>query len=176
VAPTFGLRSSFLYNSPVVRRRLPICLTAALLLPGCVRNRDVNADLRITDVRTGWYDAGIEGGLNKLVPSVTLRLENVSQEEISRVELWALFYRGDNPDSWGEHYVRAIDRHGLAPGRRAQELVLRSPRGYTGSESRLKMLENKAFVDARVVIRGKHGSLTWVKMAEFPIERQLLVD
>jgi hypothetical protein len=176
MAPTFGLRSSFLYNPPVVRRGLLICLTAALLLPGCVRNRDVNADLRITEARTGWYDAGIEDGLNKLVPSVTLRLENVSQEDISRVELLAQFYRGDEPEFWAEHYILAIDRHGLAPGRRGQELVLRSPRGYTGSESRLKMLENKAFVDARVVIRGKHGSLDWVKMAEFPIERQLLVE
>ena len=38
-------------------------LAAALLLGGC-RSREVERDLKITDVRTGWYDAGIVDGQN----------------------------------------------------------------------------------------------------------------
>ena len=38
------------------------------------------------------------------------------------------------------------------------------------------MLRNQQFVDASVEVFGKHGSRTWVKMAEFPIERELLTD
>jgi hypothetical protein len=55
-------------------------------------------------------------------------------------------------------------------------LVLRSERGYTGDESRLQMLQNTAFVDAKVEIFGKHGSRFWVKMGEFQIDRQLLTE
>jgi hypothetical protein len=36
------------------------------------------------------------------------------------------------------------------------------------------MLSNSQFVDARVEVFAKHGSATWAKLAEFPIERQLL--
>jgi hypothetical protein len=36
------------------------------------------------------------------------------------------------------------------------------------------MLQNRDFVDAKVEVFGKHGSRTWVKMGEFPIERHLL--
>jgi hypothetical protein len=38
------------------------------------------------------------------------------------------------------------------------------------------MLQNKEFVDARVEIFGKHGSRNWVKMGEYPIDRQLLTE
>ena len=50
--------------------------------------------------------------------------------------------------------------------------VLRSERGYTGSQSRLQMLQNKEFVDARVEIFGKHGSRTWVKIGEYTTIRE----
>ena len=32
--------------------------------------------LEVTDVSTGWYDAGVVDGKNKLVPSLTFRLRN----------------------------------------------------------------------------------------------------
>ena len=74
-------------------------------------------------------------------------------------------------------FATAIDRDGLpahqtTPG----YLVLRSNLGYTGTESRLQMLQNKQFVDARVEIFGKHGSRTWQKLGEFTIDRQLLTQ
>ena len=53
---------------------------------------------------------------------------------------------------------------------------LRSERGYTGDQSRLQMLQNKEFIDAKVEIFGKHGSRLWVKLGEFKIDRQLLTE
>ena len=55
-------------------------------------------------------------------------------------------------------------------------LVLRSEAGYMGPESRLQLLQNKQFVDARVEIFGKHGSRTWQKLGEYKIDRQLLTQ
>jgi hypothetical protein len=79
-------------------------------------------------------------------------------------------------EEWDAHFVRGIGPDGLEPGAKGGELVLRSERGYTGSESRLQMLQNKEFVDARVQIFGKHGSRTWVKIGEYTIDRQLLTE
>ena len=159
-----------------MKTRLTACIVLILLATGC-RAREVEKDLTITDVHTGWYDIGIVNGQNKLVPSISLKLKNVSPDEISRVQLNAVFKRldGENKE-WDAHFVRGIGPDGLAPGATGEELVLRSERGYTGDESRLQMLQNKAFIDAKVEIFGKHGSRFWVKMGEFQIDRQLLTE
>ena len=159
-----------------MRCRLALPLLAVLIAAGCA-SREVEKDLQITDVRTGWYDAGIvEDGKNKLVPSVSLRLQNVSPDDISSVQLNAVFRRVGEGESWGEHFINAIDRSGLSAGASGNPLVLRSPLGYTGTQPRLQMLQNKEFVDAKVEIYGKHGSRTWVKMGEYQIDRQLLTE
>jgi hypothetical protein len=156
--------------------RLAAGLVLALVVVGC-GTREVEKDLTITDVHTGWYDAGIVNGQNKLVPSISLKLKNVSSDQISRVQINAVFKRldGENKE-WDAHFIRGIGPDGLAPGAQGDELVLRSERGYTGDQSRLQMLQNKAFVDAKVEIFGKHGSRFWVKLGEFTIDRQLLTE
>jgi hypothetical protein len=156
-------------------RRLGISLLAVLLLAGC-RSREVEKDLRITDVHTGWYDVGIVDGKNKLVPSIALRLKNISTEPISRVQINAVFRQVGEDASWGAPFVRGIGPEGLPPGATGELIVLRNDRGYTGTESRLQMLQNSQFVDARVQVFGKHGSRTWVKMGEYQIDRQLLTE
>jgi len=156
--------------------RLAACVVLLLVVSGC-RAREVEKDLAITDVHTGWYDVGIVDGQNKLVPSISLKLKNVSPEEISRVQINALFKRMDGENKeWDAHFVRGIGPDGLAPGAKGGELVLRSERGYTGQQPRLQMLQNKEFIDAKVEIFGKHGSRFWVKLGEFKIDRQLLTE
>ena len=75
-----------------------------------------------------------------------------------------------------ELLLTVAEEQGLRGAKAFDVGVLRSERGYTGSESRLQMLENKEFVDARVEIFGKHGSRNWVKIGEYTIDRQLLTE
>ncbi len=158
--------------------RRPVLLLLILAAAGCSRNIEVEKALKVTDVHTGWYDAGIQAdGKNKLVPSVSLKLQNIYPEPVKGVQINAIFRRLDEPEvAWGEHFVRAIGPDGLAPGATGNPLVLRSNLGYTGTQPRLQMLQNREFVDARVEIFGKHGSRTWVKIGEYPIDRQLLTQ
>jgi hypothetical protein len=165
-----------MYNRPMAKRLL-LCLCAAVLIAGCSRNREIEKELQIIDVRTGWYDAGIvEGDKNKLVPSISLKIKNTASEPIAGVQVNAIFRRVGEQEAWGEHFVTAINRDGLPGGATGGPIVLRSNLGYTGSESRITMLQNSQFIDARVEIFGKQGSRTWVKLGEFPIERKLLTE
>jgi hypothetical protein len=150
-------------------------LVAAIVSGGC-QSREVEKDLRITEVKTGWYDAGLVNGQNKLVPSVTFRIENISQEAIDGVQINAIFRRVNEPEAWGDRLIRGVGDEGLEPGATGRTLVVRSERGYTGDESRQQMLKNSQFVDATVELFGKHGSRTWVKMAEFQIDRELITE
>jgi len=158
-----------------MRRHLALVLLCAPLVASCV-SRDVQTDLKIVNAKTGWYDAGIVGGQNKLVPSISFELQNVSAEEIASVQLNAVFRRTGEEQSWGDHFVRAIDTSGLPAGASTTPIVLRSSFGYTGAQARAQMLQNKEFVDAQVEIFGRHGRRTWATMGVFPIGRNLLTE
>jgi hypothetical protein len=172
-----------MYNARMSRQTLKVlALVVGVLLPAgfqvaCSRSRDVAKDLRIVEARTGWYDAGIIDGKNKIVPSIAFKLQNISQEEIARVQVNAVFHRVNETEPWGDYYAPAIGSDGLQPSATGNELVLRGNLGYTSpDQSRAQILADRRFVDVKVEVFGKHGSRTWVKMGEFPIERKLLTS
>jgi hypothetical protein len=157
-----------------MRRAFFLLLT--FTMAGC-SGVDVEKAIKVTDVHTGWYDAGLQAdGKNKLVPSISLKLQNVSEEPVRGVQLMAVFRRVGDSEAWDDTFVRGIGREPLRPGGTTPPLVLHANAGYTGEQARLQMLQNKEFVDARVEVLGKQGPRTWVKMGEFPIDRQLLTQ
>ena len=160
-------------------RRIPLLLLLAGALfaaTGC-ESVDVEKALTLTDVQTGWYDAGIiEGGKNKLVPSISFRLKDQADQPVSGVQMNAIFRRVNETEAWGEHFVKAIGTTPLAAGATSGLIVLRSNLGYTGDQPRHVMMRHRDFVDAKVEIFAKHGRRTWVKMGEYAIARQLLTQ
>lgn len=158
-------------------RFLPVLCVLLLTTAGCNRGPDPATALQPVDVVTGWYDAGlVEGGLNKLVPSISLKLRNTSDQSLRSVQINAIFKRVNEAEMWGEHFGWAVQGEPLPAGQTTGDIVLRSGLGYTGEQPRLQMLQNKEFVDAKVEIFLKQGSRVWAKLAEFPIERQLLTQ
>ena len=157
--------------------RLVVLLLASVVSISCGASEGAVAALEPLDVVTGWFDAGIlEGGKNKLVPSVSLKLRNKSDDPIRSVQVNAIFRRVGEPEMWGEYFGWAIPREPLPAGATTNALVMRSALGYTGEQPRMQMLQNKDFVDAKVEIYLKQGSRVWAKLAEYPIQRQLLTQ
>jgi hypothetical protein len=148
------------------------------LAAGCGDSIRIEEAVKVASVQTGWYDAGLVNQVqNKLVPSVSLKLQNVSSQPVGSVQINAVFRRVNEVEAWGEHFVRAIGSDApLAPGAIGGDIVLRSNLGYTGDEgvSRVKMLEHREFIDAKVDVFAKHGSRTWQKIGEYTIDRRLL--
>jgi hypothetical protein len=149
---------------------------AVLFTVSCGSSADAVASLEPIDVVTGWYDDGIvEGGKNKLVPSVTMKLRNKSDKPLKSIQINAIFRRVGEKEMWGEYFGWAVPRNPeLAPGASTNVLVMRSTLGYTGTQPRMQMLQNREFVDAKVEIYLKQGSKVLTKLAEYPIQRQLL--
>lgn len=164
-----------MYNS-LMLERLVIVAVCVVAVSGCTRSRDLTTDIKLVDVKSGWLSAESPDGQNKIVPSVSIRIENVSQEPINGVQINAIFRRVGEQEVWGEHFTQGIGREDLAAGAKSKAIVLRSRLGYTGSQTREQMLQNREFVDTFVRVFGKHGSRTWVQIGEFQIERHLLTD
>jgi hypothetical protein len=156
-------------------RRLPALALVLLASISCGSSTEAVAALEPLDVVTGWFDDGIvEGGKNKLVPSVTMKLRNKSGQPVRSIQINAIFRRVGEPEMWGEYFGWAVPREPLAAGGQTPVLVMRSTLGYTSDQPRMQMLQNKEFVDTKVEIYLKKGSRVWAKLAEYPIQRQLL--
>jgi hypothetical protein len=120
-----------------------LCLFA-LLCVGCGPDVDLTKALQVEIVSTGWFDAGIVNGQNKLVPIVSFKLKNVSDQKLSALQVNARFSRGKEPEEWGN------------------------------DQSRAEMLQNSQFVDAKVELAAKYGGTQWKRLGEHPITRQLI--
>jgi hypothetical protein len=135
---------------------------------------DLTKGLEIADASTGWYDAGPVDGQNKLVPSITFKLKNVSDQPLVALQINAVFRRGVDPDEWGTVWVPVTKSDGLQPGATSQPVTINLKLGYTGTEPRAQMLQNSQFVDAKVDLFAKYASQQWVRVGERPIERRLI--
>jgi hypothetical protein len=162
--------------------RLATLALLATLLPACGEPVDLARSLEVVEVSTGWFDAGvIEGGQNKLVPSISFRLKNRGSRRLGPLQLDTQFVRapdqpGGEREIWDTVFTPGVAPDGLEPGATTRSLTIRGKVGYTSVAPRREMLEHRLFRDFWARIFVKHGSSQWVKVGEFLIERQLLTS
>ncbi len=176
---------------------------AAVALAGCSGSQvAIDEALSVEVVTSGWLDVGIDDlGRNKLVPTISFRLANNSDESVRTLQLNGVFRRcvvaypgqpepvsevspadltaGTCPgemQEWGSAYLRAVGREGLEAGAATEPFTMESGLGYTGEQSRLNMLQHREFIDVKVEVFVKRQAEQWVKLGEHSIERQLLTQ
>ena len=114
-----------------------IALLVSACSSGCGPTVDLSKSLQLSDVSTGWHDAGVVDGKNKLVPSVTFKLKNVSDQSLTSLQVNALFRRVSEPDEWGSGYLKVTGSEGSGRRLPTQSAQVNSQLGYTGTETRL---------------------------------------
>lgn len=138
---------------------------------------DLKQALQIDVVGTGWFDMGLVNGKNKLVPTVSFTVKNVSDQKLVSLQMMASFFRVSNTNSeWGNTLLNVAGSEGLAPGATTPVLTMKSPLGYTGEDPRADMLKNAQFVDAMVKLIAKYAAIQWTHVREAPIERKLITQ
>jgi hypothetical protein len=148
---------------------------------GCSPSIDITEALVVTDITTGWFDAGIlEDGKNKIVPGISFKLHNVIEENVSTVQLLGSFRLvmadgTEDPEELGSSTISAIDFAGLEPGFTTPAFVMQSGLGFTGTQPRRELMEHRLFQDVKISLFAKHRSDPWVKFGEFMIDRSLLI-
>jgi hypothetical protein len=159
-----------------MRGSICVVVLASLLCAGCGPLVDLTKGLQVLDVSTGWSDLGIVDGQNKLVPSITFKLKNVSDQSLVALQINAVFRKAGTTDEWGSGYLIISQSEGLAPGVTTKPWTIRSTLGHTSLEPRMDMLKDARFVDAKVDVFAKYASAQWKRVADYPIERQLLAQ
>jgi hypothetical protein len=147
---------------------LSIALAAA-----CGPAVDVAKSVQIEAVSTGWLDAGVVEGKNKVVPSVAFKLKNISGQPLTALQVNAVFRRATTDEEIGNEFRPVAGSGGLAPGTTTDTISLKAQLGYTGTDPHDALLRNSQFADAKVDLFVKAGSAQWVRVGEYPIARQL---
>ena len=147
---------------------------AVLTVQGCAPNIDVASSIKAVDVTTGWFDAGIVDGKNKLVPSASFTIKNLSTSRVNALQIFSVFRHPGDPEELGSSLVVLRGDDALAPTSSSKPITIRANWGFTGEQPRAQMLMHKDFRDARVEVYAKYGAGEYVKIADAPVVRQLL--
>jgi hypothetical protein len=153
-----------------------LLIAALAASASCSNPVDLKQALEITDVSSGWYDAGVVDGKNKIVPSVTFKLRKNIPADVDRVSINALFRAADGKESSldADVFVQRVD----VSADQTAPITLRADNGYTADppQSRAEMLNHSQFRDMRVQILVKHGSTQWTDLGWIDIKRQILTQ
>jgi hypothetical protein len=149
-------------------------LTVAVACGACSKPVDLKQALQVTDISSGWFDAGVQNGLNKLVPSVTFKLKKNSDVNLSSVSLNLTYALVGSQDHTDDVFVQNVPFQ----GNETAPIVVRTKWGYTAAppQTRAEMLENSHFQDMEVQIFAKQSSSQWVELQRVKIKRQLLTE
>lgn len=150
---------------------LAIAVTAA-----CRQPVDVAKAVQVQVVTSGWLPAAVAEGKNKIVPSVSMTLKNVSSETLNALQVNAIFRLVSTHDEIGTDFRSATGARGLPAALTTEKIVLKATRGYTGADPYEELLNNSQFVDARVELFVKAGSGQWTRVGEYTIARMLTGD
>ena len=142
----------------------------ALLMVSCARQVDLATALQVEEVTTGWFDAGIVNGNNKLVPSISFRLRNASSQDL-RLQLNAVYKILPEGEDRDDSFLQNI---GVPANGTSDPITVRAESGFTSEAPRAEMLQHRLFRDFEVRLFAKHGASSWVPLGEYRVERQLL--
>lgn len=149
-------------------------LASALSASACGKPVDLKQSTQVTDVSSGWFDAGIVDGKNKLIPTITFRISKTSGVDLSSLSLNVVFRVAGEQDHSDDVFVQRVDFSGDTTA----NITVRSQFGYTGDppQSRADMLKNSQFRDMEAQIFAKQSSSQWVELHGVKIARQLLTQ
>jgi hypothetical protein len=150
-------------------------LALPLLAVSCSPDVDLKQVLQVTDVSTGFHDAGIVDGKNRLVPSTTFRITRAPDADVQSVALTIAFRAEGADDNLDEVFLQRVP---IGPDGRTEPIVARSSAGFTGEapQSRADMLKNSNFRDITVKVFVKQSSSQWIELHTVKVERRLLTQ
>jgi len=156
-------------------KRLALMLIM-LAAAGCGEPVDIAKAVQVDVATSGWRVAGVVDGKNKIVPSVSLTLKNVSGQTLNAVQANAVFRLASTNAEIGADFRPVSGSGGLPAAASTQRITLKAALGYTGTDPVNEMLNNSQFSDAKVEVFVKAGSGQWTRVGEYRIARQLTGD
>jgi hypothetical protein len=149
-------------------------LLAVAVAAGC-NSVDLKTQVQVVDVSSGYYDNGLtSAGLNHLVPSITFSLRNVSDREVSSIDMVVMYWAQGQDSEQDESLLKVVGGGGLPAGATSEPVVSRSRIGFTLAAPRAELFTHSLFKDWTAKLFLKRGGKI-VPAGEYKIEHKLLL-
>jgi hypothetical protein len=159
------------------RARAAGVLLAAFVIASsaaCSAGPDLATSLKVVPTLTGYYDdSPAPDGQNRLLPSITFQLENLSDQPISNVDLVLLFWPEGRDAELDSKQIRGIGSTALEPHATSESITVRSSLGYTSPHARAEFFTHSQFVDLKIRFFAKKRGRN-IPLGEVMVERRLL--
>jgi hypothetical protein len=163
------------------RRLLVLGLLPVAAAVSCGETVDFKQSLRITETSGGWYDFGIVDGKNKLVPTMSFRIQKPADVRLRSVDINVHFKKisaeaRDSKEAEEELAEVFLQNVEFGEGNQTALLTVRPDNGYTAEppQTRAEMLAHSQFRDVRARVFAKQTSTTWVELIAYEIPRVLV--
>jgi hypothetical protein len=156
-----------------LRASIASCVVPLVFAASCADPVDLKQAVELVDVTSGWFDAGVVDGRNKIVPSVSFRIRKKGDVELRPLALNLVFNNADGTaSSFEDIYISRVPFEGAE----TETIIARSKNGFTADppQTRADMLKNSAFRDVSVQIFAKQSSAQWVELQRVDVQRQIL--
>jgi hypothetical protein len=150
-------------------------LFAGVAASGC-NSVDLKTQVQVVDVSSGYYDNGLTAaGMNHMVPSVTFSLRNVSDKEVSSIDMVVMYWATGQDTEQDEALIKVVGGSGLPAGATTEPVVSRSRIGFTLEGARADLFNHSRFRDWTAKLFLKRGGKI-VPAGEYKIEHKLLLS
>ena len=157
----------------MVRRLVaPAALATALAVASC-STINLTQAIEVTDIISGYYDNGIKDGLNHMVPMITFRLKNKTDQPLSSVQLTVAFWAAGKDGDQDSRQIVGIGGTALQPGQSSESITVRSSVGFTLAQPRADLFTHPDFVDWTVKMFARRSGRIYA-IGEFKVDHRFI--
>jgi hypothetical protein len=157
----------------MVRRLVaPAALAAALAVASC-STINLTQAVEVTDIISGWYDNGIKDGFNHMVPMITFRLKNKTDQPLNSVQLTVAFWQDGSDGEADSRQVVGIGGTAVPAGQSSDSITVRSSVGYTLEGPRADLFTHSLYKDWTVKMFARRSGRIY-SIGEFKIDRRFI--
>ena len=157
----------------MVRRLVaPAALAAALAVASC-STVNLTQAVEVTDIISGWYDNGIKDGFNHMVPMITFRLKNKTDQPLNSVQLTVAFWQDGSDGEADSRQVVGIGGTAVPAGQSSESITVRSSVGYTLEGPRADLFTHSLYKDWTVRMFARRSGRIY-SIGEFKIDRRFI--
>ena len=159
----------------MMRAAAAAVLAAFVLIaaPACGPSVDLAKGLEVTDVLSGYYDAGLKEGWNYLKPTLSFRLKSKVTQKIGPVQLTVAFWKTGEDGEWDSVVLQGVHAAGLAAGASTESLLARANIGFRLEGARDTFFAHSLFQDVTAKVFATQSGKIY-RLGEFKLDHVMI--
>ena len=139
-------------------------------------SEELEGSFELLDIETKWVEKSYQSWPPKLVlvPAISFKLKNVSEEPLRYVYLNANFKFRDDVAILGDGFIQAIRGEPLMPGETSDTILLKSTHGIDGQN--LEHFKNSPFFHSKIVdvkVFAKSQGSQYIPVGEWEVSKNI---